>query len=80
MFKVKKEVIIRIPVIAMVNDDIAEMKKITSILKEIGYSGKVELLPYHNMGENKCKAVGKKFDKFNAPSKERIQLLNQLFN
>ena len=80
LIELKKEVIIRIPVIAMVNDDIAEMKKISSFLKEIGYSGKVELLPYHNMGENKCKALGKKFDKFNAPSKEKMQQLSKLFD
>ncbi len=46
------KVIIRIPVIPNVNDSIEDAKKFTELLKEIGVT-EVNLLPFHQFGENK---------------------------
>ena len=72
-------VIIRIPVIAGVNDSEEEMLKIKSFLDSNGKVLKVDLLPYHAMGENKYDAVGKTVRKFEVPSVEKMEKLKSIF-
>ncbi len=67
---------VRIPVIAGVNDSIEEMQKIKAFLNSCAKPEKVELLPYHAMGENKYHAIGRKPQIFTAPNKETIAKLN----
>ena len=74
-----KQIIIRVPIIPTVNDNVEEMKKISNFLSDIGFDGKVELLPYHTMGEEKSKALGKEFYKFETPSNDTLALLNKQF-
>jgi pyruvate formate lyase activating enzyme len=68
---------IRIPVIGGFNDGDAEMGKIGAFLTEIRCD-KVELLPYHNIGNNKYRALALPEPNFSTPSKERMAELRKL--
>lgn len=70
---------IRIPVIANVNDDPKEMQRIKTFLDLCGKPEKVELLPYHAMGENKYRALSCEPQPFSKPSDERLQQLKRIF-
>jgi pyruvate formate lyase activating enzyme len=73
------KVYIRIPVIEGVNDSIEEMQQIKEFLYKNGKPEKVELLPYHSMGENKYRAIGKQPQIFKTPDKEKIKELREIF-
>ncbi len=64
------------------NDDVnnieKEMQSIAEFLKPLNIS-KVELLPYHKMGEHKFAALNYDFIKFNTPGIENINKLNLIF-
>ena len=74
-----KRVIVRVPVIPGVNDEEEDMLAIKRLLEP--YKGvRVELLPYHKMGENKYAALGRKAHSFPVPDRERMQKLKDVFN
>ena len=73
-------VMIRIPVIPSVNDSAAEMEAIAAFLRNAGKSLRVELLPYHRMGEHKYTALGKEAALFEVPSEEKMAALRKIFN
>jgi len=77
LLKSDVDVWVRIPVISGVNDTEDEMQKIKSFFDINGYPEKVELLPYHAMGEHKYEALGKSVKKFAVPSKEKIEKLKK---
>ena len=70
-----KRVIIRVPVISGVNDSMDEIVKIKKICTG---AEKIELLPYHAMGEHKYAALGKRVQPFIAPSEEKMKELKNL--
>ena len=71
---------IRIPVIKGVNDSVEKMTGIRRLLEKNGGVEKVELLPYHNFGENKRKALGNEAtENFQAPTKEEMRELEKIF-
>jgi len=72
-------VIVRIPVIEGVNDNIEEMKNIKNFFEKVGFPQKVELLPYHAMGENKYSAIGKTLEVFAVPSSDKMTELKAIF-
>ena len=74
-----KSVWIRIPIITGVNDTVDEMKKIKSFLYSRGRPEKIELLPYHAMGEHKSRALGREFRVFDVPDKEKMEELKSVF-
>lgn len=74
LLKISK-VWIRIPIIPNVNDDEKEIVLIKEFLMNNGYPEKIELLPYHKMGENKFSALGKQTVAFDVPSKEIMEKL-----
>ena len=80
LLNININVIIRVPVIAGVNDSQEEMLKIKSFLDSNGGVLKVELLPYHSMGENKYAAIGKVLNNFSAPDDEIICALKNYIN
>lgn len=80
LFKANAKIWIRIPVIAAVNDNIEEMQHIKDFLCKYGEPEKIELLPYHAMGENKYAAVGKSLRQFAAPDDEKMYRLKEVFN
>lgn len=55
-----KEVLPRLPVIPGYNDSIDDAKGFVRRLNEVG-AKRVQLLPFHNFGENKYKMLGKKY-------------------
>ena len=74
-----KNVWIRIPIIPEVNDHEAELVAIKSLLSSYGCPEKVELLPYHAMGEHKYAAIGKEAQIFSTPSEEKMMRLKKIF-
>ncbi len=74
----KADIIIRIPVIKGFNADIVELKKIKAFLDSIGIK-KVELLPYHKMGEHKYEALGIPGVIYAEPSKEEMDEYKKIF-
>lgn len=74
----KSKILFRIPVIGGFNDEETEMQKIADFLKDIYYE-KVELLPYHALGEHKYRALGVNVEVFSAPSPERMKRFRAMF-
>lgn len=72
---------VRIPVIPSVNDDEQEMEKI----RDFAFSfrpyvpQKIELLPYHRLGEGKYRALGRSVPSFDIPDAVNITHLRQVF-
>ena len=80
LFKANAKIWIRIPIIPDVNDSIEEMQLIRDFLDTNGKPEKIELLPYHAMGENKYSAIGENVCTFNTPTNETMGLLKSIFN
>ena len=76
--KTGKEIIVRVPLIGGFNDKEDELKKIASFLIEIGVK-KVELLPYHALGEHKWVAAGMSLTHFCVPTDEALSKYKKLF-
>ena len=69
---------IRVPVIVGVNDNEDEMRALAAFLEAHGLPEKIELLPYHAMGESKARAIGREQRRFEAPDKEKLAALASL--
>ena len=80
LFAADAKVWIRIPVIPGVNDQPEEMKLVRKWLDQNGHPEKIELLPYHAMGENKYRALGKQPPLFPVPDAETMALLREIFD
>lgn len=72
-------VIIRVPVIAGVNDSRENMEALKAFLDSHGGHRSVELLPYHAMGEHKYAAIGKEAASFSAPANDALDELKKIF-
>lgn len=79
LFSVGAKIWIRIPIIPSVNDSVEEMKKIKDFLDEFGTPEKIELLPYHPMGESKRRALGKTQHTFKTPVPKQMKMLQEIF-
>ena len=80
LLSTQKNVWVRIPIIPSVNDSEEEMLNIKSFLSSCGVPEKIELLPYHAMGEHKYAAIGKEVKMFSVPSEEKIRQLKNIFS
>lgn len=80
LFERKAKLWIRIPIIPDVNDSIEEIQKMKDFLKTIGTAEKIELLPYHAMGENKYRAIGKEPQIFKTPDAENMKRLKEILD
>ena len=78
LLEAKKSVWIRVPVIPTVNDTPAHMQSIRDFLLQCPRPERVELLPYHAMGEHKYEAAGKSPRHFATPSAEAIDELRTI--
>lgn len=77
LLEVKANVWIRIPIIPNVNDSAEDMKAVKAFL-DVCKPAKIELLPYHKMGEHKYTALERKMTSFAVPSKEKLDKLNRI--
>ena len=80
LFSKGAEIWIRIPIISDVNDSVEEIKNIKNFLKGVGNPKKIELLPYHAMGENKYASLGKKSKIFSIPDEEKMGQFKKVLN
>ena len=69
---------IRVPVVAGINDKEEEMRAMAAFFEQHGMPEKIELLPYHAMGESKARAIGREPQIFKAPEKEALDALRAL--
>jgi len=79
LLQTEKNIWVRIPIITGVNDTREEMAKIRDFLWQSSYPEKVELLPYHAMGEHKYAALDKRALIFSVPSEEKMKELEKIF-
>lgn len=75
-----KRIWVRIPIITGVNDSVDEMLTIKNFFNEHGHPEKIELLPYHSMGEHKYDALGREAQIFSVPSEEKMTELKRVFS
>ncbi len=76
--KAGAKIIVRVPVIPGVNDTEANMNALRSFFEDAGRPEKVELLPYHRLGENKYRAKDIQPVEFNVPDQTRIKELYEV--
>lgn len=79
LFSAGATIWVRIPIIPSVNDNTQEMKKIKEFLDGCGSPEKIELLPYHPMGESKSQALGKTQHRFEIPCPQQMEILREIF-
>ena len=75
----KLPVWVRIPIIVGVNDSVAEMQDVKHFLDTCPPPARIELLPYHSMGEYKYEALGLTPPAFSVPSEEHMAELREMF-
>lgn len=78
LFEAGANVCIRIPIISGVNDNTDEMLKIKNFLAPYHFE-KIELLPYHKMGEHKYDALNMEKHVLTAPDESIMKKLNSIF-
>ena len=74
------DVWVRIPIIPTVNDTEEEMLRIKGFLNVCGIPKRIELLPYHAMGEHKYAAIQKNAPRFFVPDDDSMQRLRRIFS
>ncbi len=74
----KGSIYIRIPVIGNFNDSTEEMTKISEFLKNIN-PDKIELLPYHNIGNHKYTALNMIPRDYTTPDENKMTELRKIF-
>ena len=74
----KGSIFIRIPVIGSFNDTTEEMNKIKEFLNNINFD-KIELLPYHNIGNNKYTALNRVLTDYIVPDKNKMDKFQKIF-
>lgn len=79
LLAIGKPIWVRIPVIPTFNDTEEEMNEIKRFLDECGTPERVELLPYHTLGEGKYVALGMEGVCFDVPDEEKMEQLKKIF-
>jgi pyruvate formate lyase activating enzyme len=73
----RKKIVIRMPLIAGLNDHEEDLKDAALLLRERSLS-RVEFLPYHPMGISKSKEMGLEQREFKAPTDDRLRSMASL--
>ena len=71
------DVIVRIPIIPGINDNEADITAIRDFLSPYAVR-RIELLPYHRLGENKYRALGLNPTIFDVPSEQKMSTLKKI--
>lgn len=79
LFEADARIWIRIPIIPSVNGSVEDMKKIKAFLDSCGSPERIQLLPYHKMGESKDRALGRPWSTFEVPNAQKIKFLEAIF-
>lgn len=66
---IKDKIILRVPMIHYVNDDMENMELLRDCMLRLGLR-EVHILPYHNMGLSKAREAGLEQEEFETPSDE----------
>ena len=74
----REKIILRVPVVAGVNDDEANMAQLCDYMIRLGL-GEVHLLPYHNLGVSKAREAGIVQEVFETPPDDVLERRRQLF-
>lgn len=77
LLELGKRVWIRIPLMGGVNDTPEEVEKMRAFLAAY-HPERVEVLPYHAMGEHKYTALGWEVEQFQVPSPERLVQVREI--
>ncbi|MBN2365084.1 MAG: glycyl-radical enzyme activating protein, partial [Calditrichaeota bacterium] len=77
----KRELIVRIPLIPGITDTDENLKNLAKYLYEINYSGRIDLLPYNPLGEDKYKKLNKerKLGKLKHQSVDELNHMKTIF-
>lgn len=70
---------VRIPVIPSFNDTVEDMTAIRDWLHAHGTPERIELLPYHTLGEGKYQALKRACTPFSVPNKTKMDALKRIF-
>jgi pyruvate formate lyase activating enzyme len=72
---------VRCVIVPDLTDDLPTLQKLADYLTALGNVEKVEVLPFHKMGEPKWKALGLTYELENTqpPSPELIQRIHEIF-
>jgi pyruvate formate lyase activating enzyme len=73
-----RRIIVRVPVIGGYNDTDGEIRRIADFLAPLRIES-AELLPYHSMGEQKYRALGREAQHFTVPDAERMERFRTMF-
>lgn len=72
-----KRVIVRMPLIAGLNDDVRQIRMAADFLSSLRLE-QIELLPYHRFGESKYPTLGMPARTFEAPPAQRLRMLQSI--
>ena len=76
--ELRKKIWIRMPLISDLNDGEETINQTVSLMEELGIR-KLSLLGYNEMGISKARNTGVRYEKFEAPSKERMEEIMKQF-
>lgn len=78
--KLKKETVVRIPLVAGINDKEENITAAAEYVKKYVPNGKIEILPYHNLGEGKYETIGlgRFKNEFVTPGSDEVDSVKQL--
>lgn len=74
----EKEIWLRVPVIPGWNDSTENMEGLSALASAIPGCSRVELLPYHNLGEGKRQQLGEEPFPGQVPTEEHMEALRQI--
>lgn len=75
---VREKIIMRMPLIHDLNDQLETMEKTAQLYKELGIKN-VNLIAYHELGKVKASCVGRSFNSFKAPNGDYLRELKKMF-
>lgn len=79
IIKEEVEIVIRIPLIPGYNDAEEHIISVAKFLRGLKYIKKIELFPYHKLGETKYNRIGREYGlNISSPSKKQINKIKEL--